>query len=86
MRLKLRKNLLNITGSLLTAVCVQTCSAQSGDGQTKPAPQAKTAPQATAIPARTETMVVLGSAAPVPMAESPRSVVVLPLEGNKLAA
>ncbi len=31
-------------------------------------------------------MVVLGSAAPVPLAESPRSVVVLPLEGKKLAA
>ena len=34
----------------------------------------------------TETMVVLGSAAPVPLAESPRSVVVLPLQGKKLAA
>jgi len=31
-------------------------------------------------------MVVLGSAAPVPLAESPRSVEVLPLEGKKLAA
>jgi outer membrane cobalamin receptor len=31
-------------------------------------------------------MVVLGSAAPVPLAESPRSVVVLPLQGKKLAA
>ena len=31
-------------------------------------------------------MVVLGSATPVPLAESPRSVVVLPLEGEKLAA
>jgi vitamin B12 transporter len=38
------------------------------------------------IPTQTETMVVLGSAAPVPLAESPRSVVVLPLEGKKLAA
>jgi len=41
---------------------------------------------ATTIPTRTETMVVLGSAAPVPLAESPRSVVVLPLQGKKLAA
>jgi len=40
----------------------------------------------TPILARTETMVVLGSAAPVPLAESPRSVVVLPLQGKKLAA
>jgi iron complex outermembrane receptor protein len=31
-------------------------------------------------------MVVLGSAAPVPLAESTRSVEVLPLEGKKLAA
>jgi outer membrane cobalamin receptor len=38
------------------------------------------------IPARTDTLVVLGSAAPVPLAESPRSVVVLPLQGKKLAA
>jgi outer membrane cobalamin receptor len=46
------------------------------------------AAQSTAAPiqARTETMVVLGSAAPVPLAESPRSVIVLPLEGKKLAA
>ena len=44
------------------------------------------AAQATPIPARNETMVVLGSAAPVPLAESPRSVVVLPLQDKKLAA
>ncbi len=45
------------------------------------------AAQSTApIPARSETMVVLGSASPVPLAESPRSVVVLPLQGKKLAA
>ena len=43
-------------------------------------------PQSTAILTRTETMVVLGSAAPVPLAESTRSVEVLPLEGKKLAA
>jgi iron complex outermembrane receptor protein len=43
-------------------------------------------PQTSAIPTRTETMVILGSAAPVPLAESPRSVEVLPLEGKKLAA
>jgi len=86
MRLKLRKNLVNLTSSLLMAVCLQTCSAQNGTGQTKTVQQTKPAQQAKAIPARTETMVVLGSAAPVPMAESPRSVMVLPLEGKKLAA
>jgi iron complex outermembrane receptor protein len=41
---------------------------------------------APAIPARSETMVVLGSASPVPLAESPRSIVVIPLQGKKLAA
>jgi len=46
------------------------------------AAQNSTAP----IPSRIDTMVVLGSAAPVPLAESPRSVVVLPLQGKKLAA
>jgi len=44
------------------------------------------AQSATTIPARTDTMVVLGSAAPVPLAESPRSIVVLPLQDKKLAA
>jgi iron complex outermembrane receptor protein len=43
-------------------------------------------PQSTTIPTRSETMVVLGSAAPVPLAESSRDVVVLPLDGKKLAA
>ncbi len=48
--------------------------------------QAPSVLQAPVIPARNETMVVLGSAAPVPLAESPRSVEVLPLQGKKLAA
>ena len=45
-------------------------------------------PNATAqsIPAASETLVVLGSATPVPLAESPRSVEVLPLQGQTLAA
>ncbi len=43
--------------------------------------------QNAAVPsAPSETMVVLGSATPVPLAESPRSVEVLPLQGKKLAA
>ena len=60
---------------LLPAACLQQTLAQNAP-----------APQSTPIPTRTETMVVLGSAAPVPFAEAPRSVEVLPLEGKKLAA
>ena len=67
--------LLFIAANLSVAVSLQSASAQSA-----------TAPKSPAIPSPTETMVVLGSAAPVPLAESPRSVVVLPLEGKKLAA
>ena len=63
------------TGCLFMAACLQSVHGQNAS-----------AGQSTAIPARTETMVVLGSAAPVPLAESPRSVVVLPLQGKKLAA
>jgi iron complex outermembrane receptor protein len=68
---RLRKN----TGHLFVAILLQTAAAQN-----------PTDPQSTAIPTRSETMVVLGSATPVPLAESPRSVVLLPLEGKKLAA
>ena len=43
-------------------------------------------PQNPGMKAPAETMVVLGSATPVPLAESPRAVFVLPLQGQKLAA
>ena len=43
-------------------------------------------PPVIAVKASTETMVVLGSATPVPLAESPRSVEILPLKGMSLAA
>lgn len=43
-------------------------------------------PQSPDVKGQPETMVVLGSATPVPLAESPRTVVVLPLKGQKLAA
>ncbi len=49
-------------------------------------PQDAAQPQRPGIQAQPETMVVLGSATPVPLAESPRAVVVLPLQGQKLAA
>ncbi len=38
------------------------------------------------VPTQSQTLVVLGSATPVPLAESPRSVDVIPLQGQKLAA
>lgn len=49
---------------------------------------AQTAPASPAppVPRPSETMMVLGSATPVPLAESPRSVEILPLEGKTLAA
>jgi iron complex outermembrane receptor protein len=80
MHLKLPQNLLSIPVGLLLAVCLRDCCAQNATAQASPSQKAN------AIPSPTETMVVLGSAAPVPMAESPRSVEVLPLEGKKLAA
>ncbi|MGB6746282.1 MAG: TonB-dependent receptor [Terracidiphilus sp.] len=43
-------------------------------------------PTPSAIAGTSETMVVLGSATPVPLAESPRSVEVLPLKSTSLAA
>ncbi len=49
---------------------------------------AQNAPAASATPVKgkTETMVVLGTATPVPLAESQRSVEVLPVKGQTLAA
>jgi len=49
---------------------------------------AQSAPAAPATPVKgkTETMVVLGTATPVPLAESQRSVEVLPVKGESLAA
>jgi outer membrane cobalamin receptor len=44
------------------------------------------APKAEPVKAQAETMVVLGSAMPVPLAESPRSVEILPVKGASLAA
>lgn len=50
------------------------------------AAQNKPATRPAAVQTRTETMVVLGTATPVPLAESPRPVTVLPVEPMKLAA
>jgi len=65
--------ILPIAGYLLLAACAPVAFAQSPP----------TAPPA-ALPHPTETMVVLGSAVPVPLAESSASIVVLPVEGNTL--
>jgi outer membrane receptor protein involved in Fe transport len=48
--------------------------------------QSTAAPPPQSPPAPSQTLVVLGSATPVPLAESPRSVDVIPLQGKKLAA
>ena len=64
---------ISIAASLLLAVCAQSSSAQT-------TPAAQPAP----LPHPSETMVVLGSPVPVPLAESPASVVVLPVEGKTL--
>jgi outer membrane cobalamin receptor len=55
-------------------------------GQTAPAPTQKSVTTQTPVKGPTETLVVLGSATPVPLAESPRPVEVLPVEPVKLAA
>jgi len=44
------------------------------------------APKAAAVKGKTETMVVLGTATPVPLAESQRSAEILPVKGESLAA
>jgi iron complex outermembrane receptor protein len=44
------------------------------------------APKAATVKGKTETMVVLGTATPVPLAESQRSVEILPVKGESLAA
>ena len=48
--------------------------------------QSTSAPAQNLIQAQAETMIVLGSATPVPLAESPRPVEVLPLKAMQLAA
>jgi iron complex outermembrane receptor protein len=62
----------------LTAILLLVAHAEPASAQAAPA--SRTA----ALPHPTETMVVLGSAVPVPLAESSASVVVLPVEGKIL--
>lgn len=63
-----------IAGCALLAACATAASAQSAS-----------LPQPASLPRVAETMVVLGSAVPVPLAESPRAVVLLPVEGRTLS-
>jgi iron complex outermembrane receptor protein len=65
--------LISIVGCLLLAACAQQAQAQA-------APAAQPAQ----LPHPTETLVVLGVAVAVPLAESSASVVVLPVEGKTL--
>jgi outer membrane cobalamin receptor len=65
---------------LLLAGCVQATYAQQSSSQS-PVPSPV---PSTDLPHPTETMVVLGSAVPVPLAESPSSVLVLPLRENAI--
>jgi len=62
------------TGLLLLAICLRAAFAQN---VAPPPPQVK---------GPSETMVVLGSATPVPLAESQRSVEILPVKAESLAA
>jgi iron complex outermembrane receptor protein len=64
---------ITITGCFFLAACAQIASSQ-----------AVPASSSTALSRPTETMVVLGSPVPVPLAESPSSVVVLPVEDQTL--
>jgi iron complex outermembrane receptor protein len=72
---------------LLFVVATLPALAQNSPPQPQPPAKTQTGAQTTPqIKAQTETLVVLGSATPVPLAESPRPVDVLPVEPVKLAA
>jgi vitamin B12 transporter len=62
------------------ATCVQAAPPQNATPT-----QPTATPQTPALPQPVETMVVLGSAVPVPLAESPSSVVVLPVASQLLS-
>jgi iron complex outermembrane receptor protein len=68
-----------IAGTLLLAACASLAIAQNTSAKPAPAPT-----KTTVLPKPTETMVVLGSAVPVPLAESSAAVTVLPVAGQTL--
>ena len=69
------RQMIRSVGLLLMAAALRAAMAQDS-----------AAPPAPAVKGKAETMVVLGTATPVPLAESQRSVEVLPVKGNSLAA
>jgi len=62
------------------------CVAQNAAGQTAQSDSAAPAAPSAPMKGNSETMVVLGTATPVPLAESQRSVEILPVRGKSLAA
>jgi iron complex outermembrane receptor protein len=71
---------------LVLAGAARATVAQSVAAQTAQVPSAAAAAPAAPIKGDPETMVVLGTATPVPLAESQRSVEILPVKGESLAA
>jgi outer membrane cobalamin receptor len=71
---------------LLLAGTVRVVVAQSAAGQTAQVSGAASGASAAPVKGNPETMVVLGTATPVPLAESQRSVEILPVKGESLAA
>jgi iron complex outermembrane receptor protein len=69
------RQMIRSVGLLLMALALRAAMAQDS-----------AAPPVPAVKGKAETMVVLGTATPVPLAESQRSVEVLPVKGNSLAA
>jgi outer membrane cobalamin receptor len=69
---------------LARTACLAACAPICVPILAQTAPPAPSVPQSVTGP--TQTLVVLGSATPVPLAESPRSVDVIPLQSKTLAA
>src|SRR3984957_10414415 len=69
---------------LLFVACAPMMFAQQPDDRPKDQPTDHADAQSTALPHPAETVVVLGSAVPVPLAESPRSVLIEPLRQDEL--
>src|ERR1017187_8001696 len=68
----------------LKSMCIASCLLLAAGAQTASA-QAPPSTPPSPLPHPSETMVVLGSAVPVPLAESSVSVMVLPVEGKTLS-
>ncbi|MFZ1087489.1 MAG: TonB-dependent receptor [Terracidiphilus sp.] len=73
-----------MAGSLLLAICATPSFPQQAASPNAAFSNAGSPTEPAQLPHPTETMVVLGSSVPVPLAESSASVVVLPVEGEML--